>query len=259
MPGSDDDTPAARGPPLGGRARCSEARESSRVWRPADFPAQSSFTGCTGCHEDVRATCTDSFQALGIQYRWVLTRGPLGSELVKAEDLAINNAKETSWMAVHDNERDLHEDTVYSSLVSLWSEFSDAFDVFDQHGPAQLLCDQQVWETLLASFPLKHNHMQTVLLAREIGHLMAWDGDSKKAVNTHFGKVCDILKAFEYMGSLTIYDVFRSVILATLKSSNNLTLRTAHDQILDDLDDDKDLTFAHIQTVCARQIRCTKE
>ncbi len=31
------------------------------------------------------------------------------------------------------------------------------------------------------------------------------------------------------------------------------------DQILDDLDNDKDLTFAHIQTVCARQFRRTKE
>ena len=38
MTGSDDDAPAARGPPLGGRASRSEVRESSRVWRPADFP-----------------------------------------------------------------------------------------------------------------------------------------------------------------------------------------------------------------------------
>ena len=50
------------------------------------------------------------------------------------------------------------------------------------------------------------------------------------------------------MGALTIDDVFRSVILVTLKSSHNSALRTAYDQILDDLDDDKDLTFAHIQT-----------
>jgi hypothetical protein len=54
MTGSDNDTPAARGPPLGGRARSSEACDSSRVWRPADFPPQSSFIGCTvRCHEDV--------------------------------------------------------------------------------------------------------------------------------------------------------------------------------------------------------------
>jgi hypothetical protein len=89
---------------------------------------------------------------------------------------------------------------------------------------------------------------------------MTWDGDSKNAVNTHFGKVGDIRKAFDYMGALTIDVVFRSVILATLKSSNNRALRTAYDQVLDDLDDDKDLTFAHIQTaVCARQFRRTKE
>jgi hypothetical protein len=87
---------------------------------------------------------------------------------------------------------------------------------------------------------------------------MAWDGHSKNVVNTHFGKV-HIRRAFEYMGAITIDDVFRSVILATLKSSNNSTLHTAYDQILDDLDDDKDLTFAHIQTVCARQFRRTKE
>ncbi len=44
----------------------------------------------------------------------------------------------------------------------------------------------------------------------------------------------------------------KSVILATLKSSENSVLCATYDQILDDLDDDKDLTFAHIQTICAR-------
>ena len=85
---------------------------------------------------------------------------------------------------------------------------------------------------------------------------------------------------------LTINYVFQSVILATLKSSNNNALRAVYDQILDDLDDEKDITFAggaradlgsvlvgghrpgqrfsspfatrhvdrgHIQTICARQ------
>jgi hypothetical protein len=70
-------------------------------------------------------------------------------------------------------------------------------------GPARLLYVQQVWEALLTAFPL-HNLMQTVLLAREIGQLMAWDGDSKNAVNNHFGKVGNIRRAFEYMGALTI-------------------------------------------------------
>jgi hypothetical protein len=106
------------------------------------------------------------------------------------------------------------------------------YAVVDALGPDQLLWDQKVWETLLDVFPLKHKHMQTVLLAREIGRLMAWDGDSKNAVNTHFGKVGDIRRAFDYMGALTIDDVFRSVILATLKSANNRALRTAYDQIL---------------------------
>ena len=94
MIGSDDDAPAARGPPLGGRARRSEVRESSRVWRPADFPPQSSFIGCTVCcHEDVLRHIYGLFQALGIQYRWVLTRGTLGRELVKAEDLGHRQRK----------------------------------------------------------------------------------------------------------------------------------------------------------------------
>jgi hypothetical protein len=80
------------------------------------------------------------FQALGIQYRWVLPRGTLGRELVKAEDLAIDDTKEESWMAVYEHERDLLEDTVllYRRLVSKWSEFSDAYAVFDQHNPIQL-------------------------------------------------------------------------------------------------------------------------
>jgi hypothetical protein len=65
MSGSDDDAPAARGPPLGGRARRPEGRESSRAWRPADFQSQS-FTGCTvRCHEDVPRHIYGLFQALG--------------------------------------------------------------------------------------------------------------------------------------------------------------------------------------------------
>jgi hypothetical protein len=162
-------------------------------------------------------------------------------------------------MAVHENERDLLEDTVYRRLASLWSEFSDAYAVFDAHGPDQLLCAQKVLEALLDAFPLKHKRMQTVLLDREIGRLMTWDGDSNLAVNEHFKKVGNNRKAFSYMDTLTIDDVFQSVILATLKSSDNRALRAVYDQILDDLDDDKDLTFAHIQTICARQFRRRKE
>jgi hypothetical protein len=63
----------------------------------------------------------------------------LSAVLLKAEDLVISNPKEESWMTVYEHERDLLEDTVYRRLVSLWSEFSDAQAVFDQHGPAQHL------------------------------------------------------------------------------------------------------------------------
>jgi hypothetical protein len=94
-------------------------RESSRACRPADFPAPSSFTCCTvRCHEDVQRHIYGLFQALGIQYRWVLTRGTLGRELLKAEDLAINDTKSKSWMSTYEHERDLLEDTVYCSLAS---------------------------------------------------------------------------------------------------------------------------------------------
>ena len=144
-------------------------------------------------------------------------------------------------MTVYEHERDL-EDTVYSSLVSLWSEFSDTYAVFDQHGPAQLLCAQQVWEALLTNFPLKHKCMQTVLVAREIGRLMAWDGDSKNAVNTHFGKVGDIRRAFEYMGALTIDNAHVARTPSTMPMSST----------------SKQSMCAHIQTVCARQFRRTK-
>jgi hypothetical protein len=61
------------------------------------------------------------------------------------------------------------------------------------------------------------------------------------------------------MGELTINDVFRSVILATLKFSNDSALRAAYDQILNYLDYNKDLTFPHIQTVCARLFLRTKD
>ncbi len=145
------------------------------------------------CHEDVPRHIYGPFQALGIQYRWVLTRGSLGHELLEAEDLVIADSKEQpSWMAVYEHERELLEDTVYRRLVSLWFEFSDAYAVFDQHGSAHLFCAQQVWEALLAAFG-------------------------------------DISRAFDYMGALTIDNIFRSVILATLKSSTNRALRTAYD------------------------------
>ena len=58
-------------------------------------------------------TVWELFEVFSIEDRWVLTRGPLGCALVNAEDQVIDDAKEQSWMAVHENERDLLEDAVY--------------------------------------------------------------------------------------------------------------------------------------------------
>jgi hypothetical protein len=69
------------------------------------------------CHEDVPRHIWGLFQALGIQYRWILTRGALGRVLVTTSDLAIADDKENAWMALHEHERDLLEDTMYRRLV----------------------------------------------------------------------------------------------------------------------------------------------
>ena len=50
------------------------------------------------------------------------------------------------------------------------------------------------------------------------------------------------------MDKITIDDVFWAVVLTTLTSSDNRALRTAYNQIIDDLDDAKELTLSSIQT-----------
>ncbi len=45
--------------------------------------------------------------------------------------------------------------TPYTAVLCLCSPSFDAYAVFDEHGPAQLLCAQHVWEALLTAFPLK--------------------------------------------------------------------------------------------------------
>ena len=163
-------------------------------------------------------------------------------------------------MAVHEHKRDLLEDTVYHHIQALWSDFSDAYAVFYENGPTQQFCAQKVWEALLNSFPLQHKRMQTVLLAREIGNLVAWNGASKRDINNLFKLLNVTRQSFSCMQQeFTIDDVFKAVIMATLKSSDTRALRDVYDQLLDDLDDNKDLTFAHIQTVCARQFRQRKD
>jgi hypothetical protein len=58
-----------------------------------------------------------------------------------------------------------------------------------------------------------------------------------------------------YLDDLTIDDVLKSVLMATLKASANRTLRDSYHNILDDLDDDKELTVALMQQACAHQFR----
>ncbi len=98
---SDEDAPAARGG-FGGRARRHVDRDDDRhrsCWRKSDFPLEDAFKGCrVKVHEDVPRHIHRLFLALGIQFRWLLTRTELARKLVSAEDLLIDNAKEIAWM-----------------------------------------------------------------------------------------------------------------------------------------------------------------
>jgi hypothetical protein len=79
------------------------------------------------------------------------------------------------------------------------------------------MCAQKVWEGLLTAFPLDHKRMQTVLLAREIAHMMLWDGDSKGDVNRHFASIIELYRTMGYIGTLSIEDVLNSVLMAPLR------------------------------------------
>ena len=94
--------------------------------------------------------------------------------------------------------------------------------------------------------------MQTVLITREIARMMQWDDDSKVTVNRHFASVTELHSTMGYIGNLSIEDVLKSVLMATLKASTNCSLRDAYHKVLDDLDDHKDLSFALIQDAGAR-------
>jgi hypothetical protein len=258
MSDREDDGPAARNA-LGGRARRSADREDDRhrPWRKSDFPSDdAAFERCrVKSHEDFPRHIYRLFLVLGIQFRWVLTRGTLARALVTQADLAIDDAKETSWMELYATDRDTLEDILYRRLQDLWAPLTDAMKVFDTYGSAQQLCAQKVWEALLTAFPLDHKRMQTVLLAREIARMMRWDGDSKGAVNKHFASVTELHRTMGYIGNLSIEDVLKSVLMATLKASDNRFLCDAYHKVLDDLADEKKLTFALIQDACVRQFR----
>jgi len=85
---------------------------------------------------------------------------------------------------------------------------------------------------------------------------MAWDGHSKADVDRHFRDVSDTLQTLKFLErNIDITDVFKSVLLATLKFSKTKALTKAYASILDNLDDDQDLTFTMIQQACARKLR----
>jgi hypothetical protein len=143
--------------------------------------------------------------------------------------------KENAWMALYEHDSDTLEDILYHLLQDLWAPLTDTMKVFDTHGSAQQLCAQKVWEALLTAFPLDHNHMQTVLLARELARMMPWDDDSKGVVNRCFDSVTELHCTVVYIGNLSIEDVLKSVLMATLKDSTNHSLRDTYHKVLDDL------------------------
>jgi predicted transposase YdaD len=98
------------GPEGNARGRC----------KGRDFPDSDQFRGCdVKAHHDVPLHVARHLRTLGMQYRLVLTRGNLGSELVSEAQLLLENEKEAAWMAVHADQRDVLEDTMYRCLFAL--------------------------------------------------------------------------------------------------------------------------------------------
>ncbi len=136
----------------------------------SDDESSAALSPLTGTR-DIPRFIQDFFTALGLQYRWVVTRDDIGKTFVSAEDLDNYHAKEKLWMAVHEHERDLLEDTVYRRIQALWSDFSDVYAVFDENGPTQQFCTQKVWEALLNTFPLQHKQCILFFLLVKSGTL----------------------------------------------------------------------------------------
>ncbi len=100
MSDHDDDAPAARGA-IGSRASRTAARHDEdrhRPWRKSEFLSDdAAFERCrVKSHQDFPRHIYRLFQIRGIQFRWVLTRGPLARTLVPADNLAIDDVKEMS-------------------------------------------------------------------------------------------------------------------------------------------------------------------
>jgi hypothetical protein len=251
--GTSSPLPAAGG----SAARGGDPDERSRLWKKADFPTDDALRKCRVYrHEDLPRHIYLLLDILGLQFRWVLTRFGRGRALVSEADQLVDDQKEHAWMALYANDRDVLETLLYRRLQTLWHDCTDALAVFTKHRANTEFCGQKVWEALLAAFPLDHQRMQTVLLATEFGNLMAWDGRSKADVDRHFSNVTDTLEMLTFLGdNIGITDVFKAVILATLQSSKTKALTKAYSVILDNLEDDKELTFEMIHRACVRKLR----
>jgi len=253
-------SPAASGDAARGfDARARSDHDGGSNWKKTDFPTDEALRPCrVKRHEDLPSHIYLLLDILGLQFRWLLTSMGIGRTLVSSEELVVDDHKERAWMALYANDRDVIEDLLYCRLRTLWSGCTDAIAILSQHCVQEEFCAQKVWDALLTAFPLNHKRMQTVLLAREFSRLMAWDGHSKADVDRHFGDVSDTLQTLKFLErNIDITDVskIKSVLLATLKFSKTKALTKAYASILDNLDDDQDLTFAMIQQACARKLR----
>jgi hypothetical protein len=245
-------------PAAGGRAaRGGDPDERGRIWKKADFPTDDALRKCRVYrHEDLPRHIYLLLDILGLQFRWVLTRFGRGRALVSEADQLVDDQKEQAWMALYANDRDVLETLLYRRLQTLWHTCTDALEVFTKHRASVEFCGQKVWDALLEAFPLAHQRMQTVLLATEFGNLMEWDGHSKADVDRHFSNVTDTLEMLTFLGdNIGITDVFKAVILATLKSSKTKALTKAYSVILDNIEDDNKLTFEMIHRACVRKLR----
>jgi hypothetical protein len=251
--GTSSPLPAA----AGGGARGGEHEERSRLWKKADFPTDDALRKCrVHRHEDLPRHIYLLLDTLGLQFRWVLTRFGRGRALVSAAAQLVDDQKEHAWMTLYAHDRDVLETLLYRRLQTLWHDCTDALAVFAKHRADTELCGQKVWEALLTAFPLDHKRMQTVLLATEFGNLMAWVGRTKADVDRHFSNITDTLEMLTFLGdNIDIEAVFKAIVLATLKSSQTKALTKAYSVILDNLDDDKELTFEMIHRACVRKLR----
>jgi len=111
-----------------------------RDYIPADDPG---WTRCTvKTHEDFPRHIFRLFLLLGIQFKWLLTRGELGRALVTQAELGIDDAKERAWMDTYETDRDTLEDVLYRRLEVLWAPFTDALKVFQRYRLSGTLCTE---------------------------------------------------------------------------------------------------------------------